>query len=187
MDRPKDSEIVHTDPSCVQEAHGIRYLTEIGPDEIRWKSVRIFLYEIEEIGRRNRLVGHRFRDGGRQDEIVVVIILEEIEQGTDVRVPFHDLAFDPFEICRGDGESGRGGAREGSGDRCVRFRESVWVPGASCGKDIGCIGYGRHNVNLNGDGAVFGMLFPAIGEDAGFDDLLDDQWGLTPSSVGFNR
>ena len=37
---------------------------------------------------------------------------------------------------------------------------------------------GEHDVDLDRNRAMGRMLFPAVGEDAGFDDLLDDDFWL---------
>ena len=82
----------------MKETHGICDLTKIAPDRAWWKTMRITLDQVEKICRRRRFVWYWLRCCGRKNKIVIVIILEEIQQGADIWMSMHDCALYPERV-----------------------------------------------------------------------------------------
>jgi len=151
-----------TDSLCVEESGGVGQLAEIRTNEVNRKTVGVGLDEVEEVARCTLCaVGM----GIGQNQIVEVGVFPKLDEMTDVWMTHDRLVWAAWR-----------GFYAG-------YEDALWVPRpAWVGQGVGRVGDGAHYVDLNGDRAEARMLLPAVGEDAGLDNLLKDDW-LAKGSV----
>jgi hypothetical protein len=92
---------VLTNSSRMKETQGISDLAEVTPDVACWKTAGVVFDQVKKVGRRWLFIEKVLRGSRRQDEIVIVIILEEIKERANVGMAFDRLAFYPGVLCIG--------------------------------------------------------------------------------------
>ena len=82
----------------VQKGKGVGDLPEVAAYEEWGQAVRITFYEIEEIRGSRRLTRPAVWGCEGKDQVVIMIVFEEVEEGAYIRMSFDDLAFYPVIV-----------------------------------------------------------------------------------------
>ncbi|CAK5280546.1 unnamed protein product [Mycena citricolor] len=125
-----------------------------------------------------------------KNDVVIVIVLEEFQESTDVRMSIDHSAFNPRQFRRGPRDRRRAGlcrscfaiVTEGRRGYCRSVIALVdcisqWIPRSLCRKNVARMRDRGHDIYLYWNGAVLRMLFPTVGENTRLDDLFYDDGG----------